>query len=259
VEAQSLLFPAGAGIKIMVALAAYFDDSGNSDIAVVAGGIASVPQWERLRRDWDRTIRRWKLKHDYFHLTDCVAGHEGYEDWTDSTKEQRIMQLVHIARKNIRMLLAHAVRRKDFDRVFSMYPNKHFKTPIRFCAYMMAPAVDAWRKKSPRRSSVALLFESGNKLMGEYGKLINSLGGLESFQQKHGICSLSQVSKNEPGAQAADMIAYAVFTCERATPIPQWLGKCFEELFKIKHHGLSFTLEHLELYFKDYARDTLEP
>ncbi len=232
----------------------YFDDSGThkgAGIVVVAGAVATAERWEQLSREWQRTIRPWRVLQ--FHATDFVTGKGEYRGWTEDTKSARLMALVKLIRKHVRVLIGNAVMEADFEEVSAKYPDNNFGTAYRFCAFLIPPAVDLWRRQSPKRGPVALIFESGNKLLNEYGRIVNQAGTFEHLRQKFGYSSITQgTSSDLVPLQAADLIAYATYRCAFMNkPLDSYLEPCFESLFKLPHRGQSFSKELIERALKE--------
>lgn len=230
----------------MTALAAYLDDSGThvgSGWVVVAGGVASSKQWSILSRAWVRAIADWKLTKGYFRMTEFVNGVGDYSAWSSELKAARLNHLVEIISENVRLLVGNAVNEADFNEAFRRCPTAKIGTAYRFCAFLALPAVNTWRERSPRREPVAFIFESGNKLMNEYGQILAQIGSYEGPREKFGVASLAVGQKrNLPALQAADVIAYATRKClveEKIAPI--YLKKAFERLFDNKKQGVVFS------------------
>src|SRR5215469_8258118 len=200
-ELAPLLFPMGTRNGLMAILAGYFDDSGTHDSStcvVVAGAVASVNQWNRLAQEWAQTIEPWNLLHGYFHMADFVSGQGAYDKC----------------------------------------PCRDIGTAYRFCAFLALPAVDNWRRRSPRRKPVALIFESGNKLLNEYGRILAQIGDCERTREQYGISSITQGTKKDmPQLQAADLIAYAAYKSMSQNRVDDYLAESFEILFNLPIEG----------------------
>lgn len=227
----------------MAILAGYFDDSGThkeSAFVVVAGGVASVQQWTKLSSEWESATRPWNLSRGYFHMADFVSGFNDYAEWSENQKKKRLHQLIQIICEHVRVLVCNAVVHSDFKTAFERCPNKDIGTAYRFCAFLALPAVDRWRRRSPRRKPVALIFESGNKLKNELGQLLSRLGDYDCLREQYGISSLTEGSKKDmPPLQAADVIAYATYKClPPQKRIDDYLSEAFERLFKLPKEGL---------------------
>ena len=242
----------------MAMLAGYFDDSGTHDgspSVVVAGGVASVQQWIKLSREWQAAIAPWNLKRAYFHMADFVSSVGDYHGWAAPMKAERLSKLVRIIRKHVRLLVGNAVRSNEFDEAIKEHPNKKIGTAYRFCAFLIFPAVDAWRRQSPRREPVAFIFEAGNKLMNEYGKIFGEIGEYEYLRKKYGVGSATQGTKRDMlPLQAADVIAYATYKCLVQKTLEPYLKDAFTELFKIKHKGMMYTRSLIDDGLKKFAR-----
>lgn len=229
----------------MADLAGFFDDSGthgDSRFVVVAGGVASLRQWDRLSKEWERTIGPWKLSRGYFHMADFVSGYNDYHGWTPLEKCYRLRALVRIICEHVRVLVGNAVVQGDFNAALEICPSSVIGTAYRFCAFLALPAVDHWRRRSPRRNPVALIFERGNKLKNEYGQLLTQLGDFDRTREKYGISHFDDATKQEwIPLQAADLIAYATYKCLAQSQIDDWLAHEFETLFKIPHQGILYS------------------
>lgn len=234
----------------------YFDDSGThkgAGVVVVAGAIATAERWRKLSCEWQRTIRPWGLQRNHFHMTDFVTGKGEYRGWTEDTKSARLMALVNVIRKHVRVLIGNAVMEADFEEVSARYPDNNFGTAYRFCAFLIAPAVDAWRRRSPKRGPVTLVFEAGNKLLNEYGRILNQAGTFDHLREKFGYSSITQGTKAEMvPLQAADLIAYATYKCAAMKSIDSYLEPCFESLFTLPTQGQSFSKELIERALRDW-------
>jgi hypothetical protein len=229
----------------MTALAAYLDDSGThvgSAWVVVAGGVASVKQWSVLSRAWGRAVIDWKLTKGYFRMTEFVNSVSDYSAWSTELKAARLNHLVEIIGENVRLLVGNAVNEADFNEAFRRFPTATIGTAYRFCAFLALPAVNMWRERSPRREPVAFIFESGNKLMNEYGQILAQIGSHQELRKKFGVASVEVGQKrNMPALQAADLIAYAAYKCMVEKRIaPPYLERAFERLFKNKTQGMVF-------------------
>jgi hypothetical protein len=240
----------------MSVLAAYLDDSGThvgSGWVVVAGGVSSVQQWVKLSREWERTIGPWKLKKGYFRMADFVNGVGEYSRWSPGLRAARLNRLITVISKNVRILVGNAVKEADFKIAFSKCPTAKIGTAYRFCAFLILPAVNAWREKSPTREPVAFFFESGNKLMNEYGRILGQIDSHEGLREKFGVGPITEAPKSGMQAlQAADLIAYATYKClvaERITP--PYLEHAFARLFENKHTGTIYdNVEKIEKYLR---------
>lgn len=189
-----------------------------------------------------RAIESWNLSRGYFHMADFVSGYNDYQGWTQAEKRYRLRLLIRIICKHVRVLVGNAVVQSDFNNALQMCPSTVIGTAYRFCAFLVLPAVDHWRRRSPRRKPVALVFESGNKMKNEYGRILAQLGDFERTREKYGSSAFIEASKKEwVPLQAADLIAYATYKCLAQTRIDDWLEHEFETLFKLPHQGILYS------------------
>src|SRR5712691_3625776 len=81
-EALRLAFPNGATERVIVALTAYFDESGthaDSPAVSVAGYLASDASWSAFADDWREALAIYKIP--AFHMTDFVGGRGAFTAW----------------------------------------------------------------------------------------------------------------------------------------------------------------------------------
>ncbi len=232
----------------MAVLAGYLDDSGThqgSPIVTVAGGVASVPQWIRFSRQWKKQLDRWNV--EFFHMADFVSGHGKYKGWDENRKDHALSVLVKIINDNVRFLVGNAVYTGQFAKANAKYPNPCIKDAYHFCAVLALPAVGSWALRSDKREPVALIYESGNKLLDEYWRLIQKDFAREYVRQAYKIASITTGDKKDiPALQAADLIAYGTYKYRAQKTIQPYLEKAYRSLFQIESVGLIYTQENIE-------------
>jgi len=122
------VFPDGeGGTQLMIYLTARFDESenvqvGKPHIYTVAGWIAEVRNWERMRADWDAAMLSYGLTRRGFHMTDFIGGYRDYSDhdeWSDEVKERRFRQLAKIIEDHRLHGFGSSVCARDFNDVIT--------------------------------------------------------------------------------------------------------------------------------------------
>jgi hypothetical protein len=231
----------------MPALAAYFDDSGShkdSPVVCVAGAAASISQWTKFSRLWDRHLRRHHL--ECFHMTDFVSGHGPYRDWDKSKKSWVLSDLVRTIKSNVQFLAGNAVFRKDFQAAIAKHPNPCVRDEYHFCALLNIPALGLWKLESNNREPIRMYFASGNKLMNRHVRLIQADFTVPENQAAYGIAGIDVASKRDAPLQAADVIVYGTYKCRAQRRIEPYLSAACESLFRIRNVGIVHTQKMIE-------------
>lgn len=241
----------------MAILAAYLDDSGThkgSPLVSVAGAVGSVSQWIKFSRRWRRQLRQWNL--EFFRMADFVSSRGPYEGWDEPRKHHVLSRLVQTIKDYARFLVGNAVYSRDFDEAFAKYPNSCIKDAYHFCAVLTLPAVGYWKMESKRREPVALIFESGNKLLDQYFRLVQRDFLDDRAREAYGIGSVTVGDKKEmPPLQAADIIAYGTYKCKAQKAIEPYLENSYRSLFEIRNSGFIWNREGIEQILSRVSRD----
>jgi len=156
----------------------------------------------------------------------------------------------------VRFLAGGAVSAADFYRALEKYPNPCIQDPYHFCAVLALPPIGTWAAQSEKRSPVALMYESGNKLLNKYFRDIQKDFENPVASQVYRIGSITTGDKKliHP-LQAADVIAYGVYKCKAQSSIQPYLAEAFGELWKIKNAGLVYPQDQIEKALEGVCRD----
>src|SRR5205823_10345100 len=104
--------------------------------------------------------------------------------WNESKKATTLSTLVRLIRRHSRFLVGNAVSTLDFKQAYENHPTPCIRDAYHFCAVMALPTIGYWRL---RKGPVALIFESGNKLLDEYFRLIQKDFSNDVAKQAYGI------------------------------------------------------------------------
>jgi hypothetical protein len=188
--------------RLVLALRAYFDDSGThdgSEVVTVAGYISRPEQWVPFAQEWSSAINEWEL--DFFHMADFAvrASKSKYAAWDDQERRFRFARLVSIVPKRL------------FDQIYS-------KKAKRFVggAYGLAASacfLEAAHILEPDYPSarVAYVFEAGTRGSGEIQKVFNWNFNDHEQRPRLKLISLSFEGKEFTPLQAADILAYELY------------------------------------------------
>jgi hypothetical protein len=68
----------------------YFDDSGDKDIAVVAGYVSSVKRWDEFNSAWAKFLSSHGIKQ--MHRSDLENFRSEFEGWTPDQRNRFVSQ-----------------------------------------------------------------------------------------------------------------------------------------------------------------------
>jgi hypothetical protein len=218
----------------MAMLAAYLDDSGThggSPLAVVGGAVGTLAEWIKFSKLWKRELRRHNL--EFFRMADFVSGYGAYRGWGDSKKRNLLSALVSLIKRHSRLLIGNAVFPSDFAAAYAQHPTPCIKDAYHFCAVMTLPMIGYWEVRS---GPVALIFESGNKLLDEYFRLVQKDFSNDVARDAYGIGSITLGNKRDmPPLQAADIVAYGAWKCATQKTLQPYLAEAYGSLWRMRN------------------------
>jgi hypothetical protein len=196
----------------------YCDDSGThaqSDVAIAGCYIATVEQWQHLKRNWVKVDA--KEKFGVFHMADFVGKYKqfGEPEWQDEEKRDRTLwALIGIINARVRIGIAAAVIKSAYDEIIpadlrERLGKNHYTFAVRMCISF----VEQWRKRHGYITEpIQYVFDQMTKGKGdiEDAMKIGASGGSDGLR-RYGIYEDGwsfQSKKNVIQLQAADMWAY---------------------------------------------------
>jgi hypothetical protein len=152
----------------MALLQGFFDESGmhqDPAITTVAGFIATENQWKSFNPKWKRALKKQNVK--VFHMVDFEKGRGDFRGWTVERKIELIKKLLGIINECANLIVAHAVKPRDFEQVKKQYPKANI-SKYQLCCDQCIVSLSTWLMANPKRGdSVGVVFEQGNKFMSE--------------------------------------------------------------------------------------------
>lgn len=219
-------------------LEAYFDESGihaDAKVCVVAGFYSRQAPWRRFERQWNAVLSKHpELKDKGFHAKVFFARANGkrvgpYRDWSDAKAQQFLNHLLKCINDNwifpvgfgvvvpdflglpltIRQWLTGAKFLPSGEYVNSGCPQKSYYVPFQFCV------MGAGKMSSASQDDKIHFFAGLDRTFSGYASemLRNSLNDSrlpEALRSRLGSISFP-LSKDTPGIQAADLLAYRMY------------------------------------------------
>lgn len=196
--------------RALALLQAFFDESGThgySRTVVIAGYVATEPEWDKVQKRWDEVLKRHGLKE--FHATDFFAGDGKFSSMNVEERESLITGLVGV----IRYGELHAITVSADAHAYSMVTTPKFRNifpkAYDLCFNDIIRGIDLWSKLNADGEEVGLVFSSTNEYDDRNRETfanwkryrhLNTIGGLQfNFPSK------------APALQCADLLANRLY------------------------------------------------
>ena len=195
-------------------LTAYFDDSGTdlkSDVAVVAGYLSSVANWESFAKSWQSLLNEYGINR--MRRTDLEGFHGEFQSWNqDRTKQIAFIRKAHrIIHQFTYTGVGGAMIKADFNRVVPKEFARDYAGLYAWCAYSCVIDIGKWCDKHSYSGIVNYVFEAGTIGLGQVSAMLEAVHKDLALQQKHHIGTWSSGTKAILPLQAADTVAYEWF------------------------------------------------
>ena len=205
-EAFRLAFPNGATERVIVALTAYFDESGthaNSPAVSVAGYLASDASWSAFADDWREALAIYNIP--AFHMTDFVGGRGAFTAWPKAKRHPRLMKLIAIANRHVMATFGCAIDLETYRAVTRPRPGTEMISAYNLLAVTCFIEVREYLQRVVLREDVAYVFEQGARGASTLVKAFSRMG------REYRALSLRFEDKGRfVPLQAADIAAWAI-------------------------------------------------
>lgn len=195
-----------------------FDDSSDglgSVVSVAAGWVADEDTWVGFNQAWDKELRD---EIDEFHAVDCDKPNGQFKDWSIERRDDLRLRLLHVIHSYKLSGLVVAINVEGAQEVigrakrFLGGPNYDgHKIPADFLLCMQYCLVEAYRM-TPVGEIIQIAFDKKTGANGRVPDLVKLLRA-QVFESADRISKRPpepKDSKDVPGLQAADMLAYEV-------------------------------------------------
>jgi hypothetical protein len=204
----------------------YLDAAGHpsdQDYLVVAGFLASEPQWLNFEGEWKKCL-------DTHQITYPFHANKFFHEYKDDPRKYAILQsLVDVIVRNIRCAFSSTIDLVQYRRINQRYRFEEIVgTPYAMSARTVIYNLGEWRKLSHCDDPVLFFVESGTLHEGDMR---------ECLRDRDRLPEPIPVPKAMPACQAADLYAYAVFHYAQTRVVSRLLSMFFGQLtFPLGHY-----------------------
>lgn len=206
-------------------LRVYFDSSGShasSEMAVVAGYLAHIDQWERLEADWNEVLRQEGVKeikgYRRLHMKELTSGTGGFEGWDNPRRARLLERLGTLINVRVSRLIGVGVSTHSFREAMTILNAYGFpalaipKSPLSLCLIQSMYAIEGWcHRNRVEGEQVAFYFEEGDENQKEVQKFMNDLADDPELRVRSRYAGWGFGGKRLVPLQAADWIAYELY------------------------------------------------
>ncbi len=191
---------------------AYLDDSGNRNLAVVAGYVGSVAQWERYVPEWSKALRAQQVNVVHRASIESFWGEFTEErGWNPERRTAFVKRLHQIIKHRTYTGFGVAVNKADFEAAVPEAMRRLIGGPYGWCAHECIAALRIWSDTCRQHSPIEWIFEAGTPGSGQIGMMMQALYEDEQQRRDFLIGGWSFRDKSLTPLQSADVIAYEVF------------------------------------------------
>ena len=206
-ELAPLLFPSCCKERLLVLLAAYFDDSGthrSAPVITVGGYWSTVDRWVSLAEEWRQVLGELRLP--FFRMSDFENRHSFYRDWTPRQHDYAIKRLVGIVKRLTLGSVATSLLKESY-RTLDQEDRRTIGTPQTICTETSMANIVEKLKREHRREHVAYFIENGPG----WDQVVQRSQD-DEWRVQFRVASLSFVNKKDyPQLQTADVLAYEAY------------------------------------------------
>jgi hypothetical protein len=200
----------------MAKLTVYCDDSGtdNNRVAVVAGYVGKVAQWDLFNKEWKKVLKAFRVKQ--MHRADLESLYGEFSrarGWNERRRKQFLIKLHRIIKRRTVFPIGSAIIKADFESVIPDDFKRKFGGVYGWGAHECIAMLRVWCEKSCRQHTEPInwIFEAGTKGHGQVGKMLEELYRDQKERVKWRIGDWSFNGKEDVPLQSADVLAYELF------------------------------------------------
>jgi len=265
-------------------LSVYIDESGahqGSRFLIIAGLVASPPQWDRLERQWLKILAESGVK--VFHAAGCASGNGAFKGWPIEDRNRLSIRLINVIQRTASYRIWTALSISDYQHLKISHQGHTVQafsqgTPKRLYSrmYSLAAAICVSRgdRLAAERGSdymMPYVFDQGPRGANLFHNFERILREREKWV-RHGILlpgtfMIGTITKGDhrriPALQAADVLAYETYRyfADQVDNQPPQPRMQMQALFGVKDGGglclgadrLSAAIEGMHLLAKGIA------
>lgn len=234
---------------------AAFDESGthdNSPVLCVAGYVIANENLEEFNSNWLGALAEKNLTH--FHMVDCAHGNGECAKLSKTERIDLQTKLINIIRTYVTRGIGAMVVADVYKQLMPFHPN--MGSAYNYCIWHCLEAVKMWIEEEGQDIDVRYYFEQGHQSDHEASRILSFAFAKPGSGKPFGYASHNFVDKKSmPGVQAADLLAWQMFTDWRHGMEKRPRRKDFEYLISDKKHRVCIIdakriLYHVELMKK---------
>jgi len=191
---------------------AFFDESGTHDdspVLCVAGYLFTEEHLEEFNEQWNALLEARGLK--YFHMVDCA---HGSADFKRLTKDDRIdlqTSLIELIKAKASRGVGAMVQDSVYSQLMPHHPN--LGSAYNYCIWHCLEAARLWLDEQDLHFDIKYHFEQGHKSDREANRIMNLAFDSPEGRPPFGYLGHWFLDKSAfPGVQAADLLAWQMFT-----------------------------------------------
>lgn len=191
---------------------AFFDESGThqgAPVLCVAGYVIEESRLEEFNAKWAQALADKGLSH--FHMVDCAHGSGEFATLSKSARVEVQTQLIGIIRDTTARGVGAMMVTSVYDELMPFHPN--MGSSYNYCIWHCLEGVRLWIKERDCPVNVKYHFEGGHASDGEADRIMRMAFSDAAARSPFGYSSHTFVNKrSEPGVQAADLLAWQMYT-----------------------------------------------
>jgi hypothetical protein len=198
----------------MAMLTVYCDDSGtdrDSCVAVVAGYLSNVAQWDIFMKEWTRALKDFGI--NVMHRSDLENYKGEFAKWNSARRTEFLQRLQPIIRRRTKTAFGCMVIKEDFEKYISDEIKGKVGGVYGLLAYVCLVGISQWCNQPSRqhRHPINWVFEAGTRGRGQVDKMFELTHANEELRQKSRLGSWTFDGKSNIPLQSADVLAYECF------------------------------------------------
>jgi hypothetical protein len=208
-------------------LTVYLDESGThaeSPISVMAGYVGTSEQWRAFEIDWTALVRKAGVQH--IHAVDLFKRTKQFKGWKAEDVNALAVSLDGVIAAHLQVGFSVIVRDDDYKNIYGAGPHPRrlakdtkygvcFRACLAFIpSYIASEFALAQQTALAQQATIDFVLEQGHRNMGDAQRLF-ALYKADALPEWRGFVGTMDVStKDSPGTQAADFLAYCVYRAE---------------------------------------------
>jgi len=203
----------------------YIDESGTHDsspISVIAGYVGTTIQWERFNADWTALVRKVGVR--FIHGVELSKRTGQFRGWKAEDVNALMVSLDGVIAAHLELGFSVIVRDDDYKSIYGAGPHPSrvpkdskygvcFRACLRFVPSFIASAYKRAGRTAPEMT-INFELERGHRNVGDARRLFDLYKADVLPEWEPFVGTLATSTKGNPGSQAADFLAYAVYRAE---------------------------------------------